>query len=327
MIPLFVRARTQCVTILVLLTMLLNAGSSGTAQEARSAERHRCRVWIAPPSKASRLAGWYPPAIQVVSGNLVQFDCEGLRIQNQGDTSESAFSSSRVLWIELNVPNEASQTLIEHYVSGRFSEALVALPPALESRPPVWRQQLLTMIAANAGCRSQREKISLNLISQLDRRPLPAIVLGWAPIAWTGYPFGSSRRSANVAWVDPALTHLTGESPLASLVAASWLLSSSERPQAITQLKHLIKKKDRPSIAALAYCVLWTVATPPQVKSNRTKWLGQLEQLPMPLQMGPMLALERKLRAAGDHQVSEFLQSSINLTPISPHPLLVDRSR
>ena len=319
-------------TVLLIATSGLSIGT-GDAQEVPSLPKHRCRVWIAPSSKAAKWDTWYPPAIHVVEGHLIQFDHRGLRIEPLGGKPESAFAATRVMWVELLDPNESSQQLLESYVEGRYGESLKALPPALKARPPVWRQQQLTMIASCAGCWSGQEKISLNLISQLDRRPLPPVVLGWAPIAWKGYPFDPSRRRVPAAsWVTAAKESLDDKSPLARLVAASWLLSSPERPVAIKQIKELITKKDRPSVAALAYCLLWSTATPPQVKSNQTKWMRQLEQLPLPLQMGPMMVLERKLQATGESELAGFLEQSINLTPIAPHPLLAnpnldDRSR
>ena len=304
-------------------------GMTSQAQESTPTSTQPVRVWLTPAANAASENSWYPPTIEIVQGNLTRFDHHGLLLQKEGDLAESAYASTRVLWIELTTVGKSSQRILEKYVAGDFAEAFASLPAALESRPSVWRQQQLTMIAANAGCRSGRGNISLELVSQLDRRPLPAMVLGWAPIAWAGYPFESAHRDfgKDAAWVVDAKTHLGGDSPLEKLVAASWLLSTPDRAEAIKQIKMLIKKKDRPSIAALAYCVLWTTATPPQVKSNQSKWLRQLEQLPMALQMGPMFALERKLEAAGEGELSGLLTSSIQLTPIAPHPLLIDRNR
>ena len=50
-----------------------------------------------------------------------------------------------------------------------MGESLTKLPDVLKERPPVWRQQWITMLASVAAWKSGRSKICLELVSQLDR--------------------------------------------------------------------------------------------------------------------------------------------------------------
>ena len=72
-------------------------------------------------------------------------------------------------------PLEASA--LETFAEGDYSASLLKLPDILAAKPPVWRQQWITMIAAVAAWKSGRSELSLELVSQLDRRPLPPIAI------------------------------------------------------------------------------------------------------------------------------------------------------
>jgi hypothetical protein len=269
------------------------------------------RVWLEPPRPTSTQSDWYPRAIEKLSGKVIDFDAKQLRFLRSGDEAETVIAARRVLWIDSENASDLEAEAIEHFVKKRYRESLSKLPGILQQRPPVWRQQWITMLAANAAWKSGRGKISLELVSQLDRRPLPPIAVAWLPVAWRG---GVQPPDA----LSEAKNRLSDPSPAVRLVAASWLLSSPDRNQAASVLKQL-QTDDRPQIAQLAEVLLWRMATPPTVIQSVASWRTKIDALPMVLQVGPTKTMIDKLRSAGQSELANRLQWSLDLTPIHPY--------
>lgn len=271
------------------------------------------QVSLAP--SASDGGSWYPAAVRSESGTVVQFDDRAIRIVSDGQTgpAEAMWRSDRVLWIEPTNVSPAQAKVIEQFNTKDYTGVLAGLPAVLKERPPVWRQQWLTMMGAWAAMESGRGKIALELVSQLDARPLPPMVVAWLPIDWTGGP-------KSPALIDAAAARLNDPSALTRLVAASWLLSSADRATATSTLRSLSGQDGQEAVAMLAGCVLWRVATPPEVAQNADAWLDELDRLPMVLQTGPMVTLAEKCQAAGLDEPARRLKRSLELTPIHPHP-------
>lgn len=269
------------------------------------------RVWVEPQRPTSTESDWYPRAIQTLSGKVIDLDARQLRFVVSGDEAATIIAADRVIWVEPAEIDALEAEMIQLFVDQRYAESLSKLPNVLQQRPPVWRQQWLTMLAATAAWKSGRSEIALELTAQLDRRPLPALALAWLPIAWTG-----GRPSADA--VTAAKNRLSDPSPAVQLAAASWLLSSPDRAQAIAVLNGL-KGSQRTRIAALAEALLWRTAAPPQVIESARDWQEQLDALPMALQTGPTRTLIDKLRTAGQADAAERLQWSLELTPTTSY--------
>lgn len=271
------------------------------------------QIWLAPTKPTSSTSRWYPQPIQTYQVQVIDFDAKQLTyaVTNPAayDDHNVTVAADRVLWIEPGGLPEGQSTMIRLFDDGEFGKSLSYLPDVLKARPPVWRQQWLTMMSACAAHRSGRAKIALDLVDQLDRRPLPPIVIAWLPIQWKG---GASPAAIE----EEASRRIDDDSPLVQLVAASWLLSSPERRVAVTKLLALTRNRDRPSVARLAQVLLWTTKPPTEVIESESKWLDQLDSLPMVLQAGPTIALERKLRAAGQVDSANRLLWSTQVTPI-----------
>ena len=184
------------------------------------------------------------------------------------------------------------------FEEGRDTDVLSGLSDVLNERPPVWRQQWLTMVAAVSAWRTKRGKVALELISQLDQRPLPLMILAWLPIAWT------NQITAEPLVAD-ALARLSDPSPIVQLIASSWLLSSVHRNIASEKIKELITS-DRTEVAQLASALLWRVATPEQVKKSAEDWRDEIDRMPLMLQGGPLVLLKSKLRSSGRRRLSIF---------------------
>jgi len=213
------------------------------------------RIWIEPPRPTSAQSDWYPAAIKSISAKVVRFDAKQLHWIATGQDSETRVSAGRVIWIEPDQRSENEIEAIKLFQEGRYADCLERLPEVLQQRPPVWRQQSITMMAAVAASRCGRCKISLELVSQLDRRSLPPVVVAWLPIHW------QNQKPSSDA-VTQANARLSDRSPLVQLVAASWLLSSSDRSEALKVLKTLQGSK-RIEVRSFAEMLRWRTATPP----------------------------------------------------------------
>ncbi|GAA4443980.1 hypothetical protein [Novipirellula rosea] len=273
------------------------------------------KVWLEPTRPTAAQSDWYPQAIQTHTGEIIALDAKQLAMRMAGDEKESLFAAYRVIWIEPSEVGEKQAAAIKLFDEKKYDMALRGLLDALSERPPVWRQQWLSMVAAQAAWRSSRGAIALELVSQLDRRPLPPIALAWLPIAWR-----NPRGISSAATTDAALKRLGDPSSAVRLVAASWLLSSDRREAAVETLKTLSADHSRPVIARLAETVLWRATSPPEVAAAAARWQERLDALPIVLQVGPTVAMVELLNNANQDEVAERLKLSLELTPPHPHP-------
>jgi hypothetical protein len=306
-------AVTAPITVLVSLALATPIAVAQSPTPTPGDGRPADRIWIEPQKPTKAESDWYPRAIRQQSGKIISLDRDQLRWVVQGDEAESRIAASRVLWIEPGGTSENETDALRRFAAGDYAESLRPLLNVLSERPPVWRQQWISMLAAYAAWRSSRPAISLELVEQLDNRPLAPITLAWLPVGWRG---GAPQPTA----IQAASSRLSDSSPAVRLVAASWLLSSPERAPATAVLEQLSNDNERPWIAHLAETLLWRVATPPQVSESRGEWLQKLDSLPMVLQVGPTITLMEKLQSAGQSDLAKRLELSLKLTPPIPHP-------
>ena len=281
--------------IIVLFSGALNVGFAST-------------IWLAPSTSETRGSNWYPAAIQKQQGQVVQFDRDAIVITDPKTSRSRRLASSRVLWIEADDQTDREKNIRSFFEEGRDTDADSGLSDVLHERAPVWRQQWLTMVAAVSAWRTKRGKVALELISQLDQRPLPLMILAWLPIAWT------NQITAEPLVAD-ALARLSDPSPIVQLIASSWLLSSVHRNIASEKIKELITS-ERTEVAQLASALLWRVATPEQVKKSAEDWRDEIDRMPLMLQGGPLVLLKSKLQSSGETTAAEHLQWSIDVAPL-----------
>lgn len=268
------------------------------------------RIWLEPAQPAVGQGDWYPRNIEVLSGRVVALDAEQFRMIPEGQNAEVVTSAARVLWIEPEQVSDLEKSMIDFFKEGKYAQSLSGLPDALKSRPPVWRQQWLTMLSANSAWLGGRPSIALELVGQLDRRPLPAMVVAWLPIAW-------ENGGQPAAVVRAAKERAQDSSAAVRLVVASWLLSSADRNQGLQIINELVKDSGTSkAISQLARVLSWRVTPPPQVAALRPTWEKQIAALPMATQTGPSRLLMNKLRASGQAEEAKRLQLSFELTPV-----------
>ncbi|KAA5547047.1 hypothetical protein FYK55_01110 [Roseiconus nitratireducens] len=307
---------------------ILNGQSRAQAplDQIRLAPRVDAADSEAPAGQNSDEPRWYPRPIVTVSGRLQTLDDRQVSVLLPDQTVPTRYASERVLEvIPAEVPDD-QQTAIEQFLDGNHTAALTGLIRAVNQedpskRPPVWRQQWLSMMAAQSAWRSGRGEIALEIIQQLDRRPLPPLVLNLLPIEWTG-----GTVDADVITV-AAVQGASSDSPAVRLVAASWLLRSAQyRTAATAELKRLAAQTEREEIARLAACLLWQTLTPTEVQSDWKRLEAEWRRLPMSLRAGPLIALERLTRSAGLADVAKRYQMMLQLAAPTWHPDLPEES-
>jgi hypothetical protein len=249
-----------------------------------------------------------------ITGKIIQLDSQQLRIMVSGETKESVLAAKRVVWIDpAELPDEATQAT-KLYEQGKYGDSIRPFLDALTDRPPVWLQQWLSMMAADAAWQASRPAIALELVKQLDSRSLAPIVIAWLPIDWDGTAMDQRRDPAGET---AALAKLNDSSPAVRLVAASWLMRSNSRRDAVTALQQLALDNQRPTIARLAEIVSWRATLPPSVVDSADKWQRKVDALPMVLQTGPLECLVSLYQAAGLTNKAKHLQLALELTPIT----------
>ncbi|WP_233903205.1 hypothetical protein [Stieleria maiorica] len=297
--------------------------TSGTAGgQASAAARPPHRVRLSPPlaSTADSTQHWYARPLTTLDGTIVTFDTDQLSILIGDQTAPTRVASERVNAIELTDAPADQVAALDLFHQGDFAAALPALVRCISDqdasdRPPVWRQQWLSMMAAQAALRSGRGDIALELVRQLDARPLPLMILGILPIDWTG------TVGDDPTFVQTAAEHAASDSLAVKLVVASWLLRSPKyRSAAEAALVRLAGQEDRRTIALLARQLTHRTAPPPVIKANLNSIEAEIQQLPMALQTAPMISMLNLVRQSGLEDAAKKWQLLLELAAPTWHP-------
>jgi hypothetical protein len=295
---------------LVVFVCLLSAltGWSQSASQSSWQPDDEVLVWIEPTRS---IMGWFAPSIIPARGVVKSFDHQECVLLLQGNDSTTTLAARRVIWIEATRPPELERLALATYVLGQDEDSIRPLIDAVTAAPPVWRQQQLTALACRAAFRTQRGKLALELISQLDRRSLTPLAIALMPVQWHSIAIEPAiQQSASDRIGDP--------SPLVRLVAASWLLSSKERAQATATLQGLLDVKDRPEIAIFAEVLLWQTQPPSDIKSEHVSWLQTIDKFPLVYQSGPLRTVIGRLNAASLNELAKSYELSLEITPLQP---------
>ncbi|MEO1528114.1 MAG: hypothetical protein AAFX06_22000 [Planctomycetota bacterium] len=296
-----------CMMLLLLAGGLSSVQAQGTSQRIRLAPR--------PDSNRER---WYPQPITTRIGEVVAFDNAQLAVILNGEAAPTRFPAERVLDIHSDEVPQDQREALDAFEKGDYTEAMKGFIASISNkdateRPPVWRQQWISMMAAQAAWRSGRGEIALELIEQLDKRPLPPLVWALLPIDWVG-----TVKTQPI--FEAAAKRARSESLAVKLVAASWLLGSTKyRGAAESAIVRLVNLK-APTISPLAAQLRWRTKTPVELRDEWPQWQSQIEALPMPLRSGPMLSLAVTTRTAGLADVARRQALILETAAPSWHP-------
>jgi hypothetical protein len=165
-----------------------------------------------------------------------------------------------------------------------------------------------------AAFQAQRYAATLELVNQIDSRPMPTFVTGGLPIHWAGERMPPEALEA----ARKALGE-EGSLDATKLVAASWLVGNQGDTQAVAVLESLSQQNTKPALAQLSEMLLARRMPPPSIREKRRQFQASLELLPMTLVSGPTLLFADRLEASGDIETSLELFLAAGVTPTRPH--------
>ncbi len=271
-------------------------------------------VWIEPLTAKSGGKPFSPRSIIRRQGTIQSFDEQTLVLIRSGETTAVQVASARVIWAEPGFEDAEIVAAIELFRASESKAAITPLLNAITRGPSVWRAQWLSMQLWQAAYQAERFPAVLELVNQIDARPIPAMTIGGLPVHWT------SDRLPPAA-VDAARKSLAQSNQLDAtrLVAASWLLGHANDQAANAALESLATQSQRPLIAQLATVLLWKKAPPPTVLERHELWSDQVTKLPITLYPGPAVLLADRLEAAGSKELALELFLSIAISSPRPH--------
>lgn len=283
-----------------------DSASSPDATDSSPADR----FWVAPPPRTA--TSWFPRPVEMSVGRIREFDAERFVWTRPDGTSERRISARRVVWVRRAAPSAFERAGVRAFWAGRYADALPALLDAVGTRPPVWHQQWLSMVAAQAAWRAGRGDVALELISQIDRIPMTPLALAWLPVRWHGEEQDRAAR-------DAAASGLASPSPAVRLVAASWLVNH-RRGSSSQVLRSLSRDDSHPGVAALAVHAFRRSATPAEVSASGERWRDEVRGLPIVWQVGPTKMLIDRFEVAEMRPEAGRLRRLLELVPPHPHP-------
>jgi hypothetical protein len=288
------------------------------ATEPSFAQKVYDQVWIEPQATTSNEQVFTPRSLIRKDGEVVSIDDKTIVFTPKNETEPVQIASSRVVWIEPGFEDAASITAVETFRSGKTNPSISLLLDVVAAGPAVWRAQWLSMHLWQAAFQEQKYPAALELVNQIDARPLPPMILGGLPIQWSGerLPVAAIDAARNIL----ATVNAADKQPKAvRLVAASWLLNEPNENVAEETLRTFSLQKERPALAQLATVLLWRKALPPEVIANRDAWDERLTKMPLTLIPGPRFLAGERYEAAGqsDHALEMYL--SLALTSPRPH--------
>jgi tetratricopeptide (TPR) repeat protein len=217
------------------------------------------------------------------TGEIVDYTGERLMLRGAG--GEWVVPSSRVVRVE-SPWNAPHQEAIKRFAQGKYDLALASYRAALaeEQRGWVRRRILADAIWCDRNLGNVEEACASFLTLSDDDHQTQYFAA--IPLAWRPYqPDVSLERRAR-DWLG------SQNPPVASLMGASWLLSTSARPAAIDALQRLARHPDE-RIRVLARAQLWRTQLVQMTKDRVEDWQQDVERMPVELRAGPYYVLGR----------------------------------
>lgn len=222
----------------------------------------------------------------VVRGTIERYDRDQLKIVTHN--GEVSLPTDRIQKVETTWPEPYHEAL-RKIEQRKFAEALTAVDAALEIEQRTWAHEAL--VARKCQILLQLNEVAsagvlfLRIVEENpNTRHLEAM-----PLAWTSNSPSFDRDRAARSW-------LSGNSLPSRLMGASWLLSSSDRNQAITSLRQLARAEDA-QLALLAQAQMWRTEVVTVDESGLRRWVTLLERgnLPGSASAGPWYVIGRAL--------------------------------
>lgn len=226
-----------------------------------------------------------------LSGQVLDYTGQWLLVRLP-DGREQKIPGQRVLRVQTQY-SPVHQEAERRFHQGQFAEALALYRKALQEAERRWvrRQILARMVVCyeDTGQAALAGETFLLLVQSDPHTPYWEVI----PLAWVpAVPDAALQRQAR-QWLaqDPQKT------PAAVLLGASYLLSSSERTEALARLQRLVHHPEE-RIALLALAQTWRCAMHPEPAQLET-WEQTIQKLPPTLRAGPYYVLARAWAQSG----------------------------
>ncbi len=224
-------------------------------------------------------------------GEVLDYNGQTLTLRTSNGAT-ATIPAQRV--IEVNAEwNEAHRRGDELFAAGDFAGALEQYRIAVRQEQRAWVRRRLLMQAVWCFRNLDQPEQSANAFLTLASEDPTLLYFDAIPLAWTA-------EHPNAAFENRLRTWLGGENSIASLIAASWLLSTRERTSAVQTLRELTSHTD-PRIALLAEAQLWRTQ-PSADAAEVARWRRIITRIPEPLRAGPYFVLGQALARVGESQ-------------------------
>jgi len=220
------------------------------------------------------------------TGSVLDYTGRFLRIELEGGL-ERTFPSSRVAEVQGDWSAE-HRAAIEASAEGDYRAAIARYRRAIDNEPREWvRREILaelTWLYSYTG----ETTIACELFMLLTESDPETPYFDAIPLAWM--PSEDVRQPQALGWLGQE-----GD-PVAMLLGASHLLSTTERPAALEALKKLATSGDE-RISSLARAQTWRSVAFRATDSELAQWLQQVESMPESLRAGAYFVLGNGLKS------------------------------
>ncbi|MBA2117981.1 tetratricopeptide repeat protein [Bremerella alba] len=201
-----------------------------------------------------------------VRGNVIDYTGQVLTLQTA--SGQTSIPAEKVASVETDYASDVLQAK-QFLKEGKSSEAARIFSAAVAGERRPWvKREILSLEAIslqNAGRYIEAGNAFLKIVAD-DPQTIHFAAL---PLAWFSLPPHFERDRAARQWLEMS-------SPYAQLMGASWLLSTSDRSQAIQVLGKLRLSKI-PQIALLAEAQLWQTKIVTASEADVQQWQRQLD--------------------------------------------------
>jgi tetratricopeptide (TPR) repeat protein len=216
------------------------------------------------------------------TGEVVDYTGAGLVFRHAGGR-EQTIPAGQVLEVQSPwVPAQVAAD--EKFQQGRYEEALHHYREALDKEPRQWVKRLI--LSQSVWCfRRTGQSLPASLaFVQICRQDPATPYFDSIPLPWETRPVPPALEEQSRKWLADS------EPSAARLLACGWLLSTSQKPEALAALRQL-SSDSQPAVAFLAEAQIWRTTLLAAGRAEAERWQTRIDRMPAPLQAGPLLLL------------------------------------
>jgi tetratricopeptide (TPR) repeat protein len=210
----------------------------------------------------------------------------------------------------------------EAYRSGKLDDAIAAWQQAKEREKRPWaRRQIMAELVechAEAGRFDQAGDEFLRIAAEDPTTPHMAVI----PLPWRALPPDAALEERAGIWMSAG-----SRIPAATVLGASWLLSTSRRGEAITALSQQSLKRaapDDPRLAMLADIQLWRTKIVTAKAEEVARWQVAIEKMPAEVQAGGWFVVGEAQARLGDGEAASLAYLRVPLVHGRPRAMAAD---